>query len=91
MCSRIVLVVLLLALGCTPYSKMRKIRSGELSMGLAITDERPLDDDPDRDMVIDSIRGSLSDGPVIMNAIRDSQTGEMVATDVIRASKVTVR
>jgi tetratricopeptide (TPR) repeat protein len=70
---------------------MRKIRSGELSMGLAITDERPLDDDPDRDMVIDSIRCSLSDGPVIMNAIRDSQTGEMVATDVIRASKVTAR
>lgn len=29
--------------------------------------------------------------PIIMNAIRDSETGEMVATDVINASKVTAR
>ena len=32
-----------------------------------------------------------SEGPLIMNAVRDSETGEMVATDVIRASKVTAR
>ena len=31
------------------------------------------------------------DGPVIMKAIRDSETGEMTATDVIRASKVVAR
>lgn len=92
MYSRITFLLLLLAVGCTPYSKMRKIRSGELSMGLSIADEKPLEDEEqDKDFVIDSIRGSLSDGPVIMNAIRDSQTGEMVATDVIRASKVTAR
>ena len=30
----------------------------------------------------------VSDGPLIMNAIRDDETGEMVATDVISASKV---
>lgn len=34
---------------------------------------------------------STHDGPFIMNAIRDEQTGEMVATDVIKASKVTAR
>ena len=42
-------------------------------------------------MVIDSIRGTLSDGPIIMNAIKDTETGEMVATDVIRASRVVAR
>lgn len=92
MCSRIMFLLLLLTLGCTPYSKMRKIRSGELAMGLSIADDKPLEDEEqERDFIIDSIRGSLSEGPVIMNAIRDSQTGEMVATDVIRASKVTAR
>lgn len=30
-------------------------------------------------------------GPLIMNAIRDSETGEMVATDIISASRVTAR
>ena len=40
---------------------------------------------------IDSIRSTLADGPTIMNAIRDSETGEMVATDIICASKVVDR
>ena len=72
--------------------KMRKISSGDLAMGLSVTDEKPLEDDPENmDFIIDSLRGSLSDGPVIMNAIRDSETGEMVATDVISASRVTAR
>lgn len=59
-------------------------------MGLSIPDEKPLEESED-DVRIDSIRGTLSDGPLIMNAIRDSETGEMVATDVILASKVTAR
>jgi hypothetical protein len=71
---------------------MRKIASGEISMGLSVSDEEPLpDDEEDQDFHVDSIRGTLSEGPVIMNAIRDSETGEMVATDVISASKVTAR
>ena len=61
-------------------------------MGLSVTDEKPLEDETeDQEIQIDSIRGTLSDGPIIMNAIRDSETGEMVATDVISASKVTAR
>lgn len=91
MCSRLFLIVLLLALACTPYSKMRRITSGELVMGLSVSDEEPLEEDEDIDFQIDSIRSTLSDGPIIMNAIRDSQTGEMVATDVISASKVVAR
>lgn len=61
-------------------------------MGLSVSDEEPLpDDEEDQNFQVDSIRGTLSEGPVIMNAIRDSETGEMVATDVISASKVTAR
>ena len=60
-------------------------------MGLSVSDEEPLPDEEDQGFQVDSIRGTLSEGPVIMNAIRDSETGEMVATDVISASKVTAR
>ena len=60
-------------------------------MTLSVSEEKPLEDDEENDVVIDSIRGALSDGPIIMNAIKDTETGEMVATDVINASKVVAR
>lgn len=60
-------------------------------MDISVPDERPLDDGTDKDIKIDSIRSDLSDGPIIMNAIRDSETGEMVATDVINASTIVAR
>lgn len=88
---RIIIILLFAAVSCTPYSRIRKIASGEVAMGLSVTDEKPLEDEDDDDVRIDSIRGTLSEGPVLMNAIRDSETGEMVATDVITASKVTAR
>ncbi len=59
-------------------------------MTLAVADERPLETAED-EVMIDSIRGTLSEGPIIMNAIKDSETGEMVAVDVISASTVTAR
>lgn len=88
---RIIILLLFAAVSCTPYSRIRKIASGEVAVGLSVTDEKPLEDEDDDDVRIDSIRGTLSEGPVLMNAIRDSETGEMVATDVITASKVTAR
>ena len=60
-------------------------------IGLSVPAEPPAEEDDGVDIKIDSIRGSLSEGPIIMNAIRDSETGEMVASDVIVASKVTAR
>ncbi len=91
MYSKILIVIVLLgvALSCSPYRKIRHIRSGEVVAGLAVSDEKPLEKEPE--VVIDSIRSTLSDGPIIMNAVRDSLTGEMVATDVISASKVVAR
>jgi len=93
MCSELrYLVALLLTLlfSCTPYRKMQRIRSGQVEIGLSVPEDR-IPDEREDEPVIDSIRGTLSDGPIIMNAIRDSETGEMVATDVIRASRVTAR
>ena len=59
-----------------------------MSMSLPEDKEEP-EDEPEE--VVDSIRSTLADEPFIMNAIRDSETGEMVATDIIRASTVTAR
>ena len=92
MCSKArlgILVMLMMVLSCTSYRKVQKIRSGEIEVGLAVADEKP--QDKESEPVIDSIRGTLSDGPIIMNAIRDDVTGEMVATDVINASRVVAR
>lgn len=92
MCSRIALIILLAVVACVPFYRVRKIASGEVVMGIGITDEQPLEDDyMDESVRIDSIRERLSDGPILMKAIRDSETGEMVATDVINASKVVAR
>ena len=94
MCSEaraglVLLTVLMLLFSCTSYRKVQKIRSGEIGMGLSVADEKPLEECGEP--VIDSIRGSLNEGPLIMNAIRDDVTGEMIATDVISASRVVAR
>ena len=94
MCSRFFLAVvtlLSLCVSCSPYRRIQQIRSGEVMIGLSVPAEPPEEEEEDNTVTIDSIRGSLADGPIIMNAIRDSETGEMVASDVISASKVTAR
>lgn len=93
MCSKglMMVAVALIAVSCSPYRKMRDIRSGTVALSLSVPDEPPLEEEEDVEVSVDSIRGTLVDEPLIMNAIRDSETGEMVATDVIRASSVTAR
>lgn len=58
-------------------------------MELSTSDEILSDGPPES--LTDSVRGTSSDGPLIMNAIRDAESGEMVATDVISASRVVAR
>ena len=72
-------LLVILALGCSPLGKMQKVKSGTVALGLSIMKEEPLADETP-EIVVDSLRGTLTDGPLIMNAIRDSETGEMVAT-----------
>ncbi len=86
------MVLLILSVtACVPYRKAQRIRSGEVALRLSVPqdEEEKVEEEPEA--VIDSIKGTLSDGPLIMKAIRDSETGEMVATDVINASKVVAR
>lgn len=89
--SPFIIVVFLLCLSCSPYRRIQNIRSGKVMIGLSVPAEPPIEEEEDVVLTIDSIRSSLSDGPIIMNAIRDSETGEMVASDVIAASTVTAR
>ncbi len=63
--------------------------SGALSMSLPSDSEMEEErEEIVRKVVTDS---TVKGDPLIMNAIRDEETGEMVATDVIAASKVTAR
>ena len=66
------------------------MRSGEVAMGLSVREDSRWEEQ-DEPQITDTVVASVSDGPILMNAIRDSETGEMVATDVISASRVTAR
>ena len=83
-------LLILMMFSCTSYRKLERIRTGQVKIGLGVAEDKPLDDGC-QEVDIDSIRGTLTEGPVIMNAIRDTETGEMVATDIIRASRVVAR
>lgn len=94
MCFRTDFFILFLALclsSCSQYRKLDMIRTGTVGMSMLVPDDKPLEEEDDSQILVDSIRSSLADEPFIMNAIKDSETGEMVATDVIRASTVTAR
>ena len=57
---------------------MQKIRSGAVGMTLSVPEEPPIEEEEDNEVQIDSIRSTLSDEPIIMNAIKDTETGEML-------------
>lgn len=89
--SKIVLMLFLaLFVSCSQYRALEKIRDGQVSLNLAIAQEQ-VEDTVTESVLIDSIRSSLTDEPLIMKAIKDTETGEMVATDVIRASRVVAK
>jgi hypothetical protein len=69
---------------------MQKVSQGQIGLGLSVQ-EKEVEEEPEVEAVVDSIWDTVSDGPIIMNAIKDTETGEMVATDVINASKVVAR
>ncbi|MCI7749033.1 MAG: hypothetical protein MSH61_01550, partial [Bacteroidales bacterium] len=84
------LFALLSVLHCsTGRNAGRALSSGGLSLSLPSEEEY----EQKREEIVNTVvsDSSRKEGPIIMNAIRDDETGEMVATDVIRASKVTAR
>ena len=80
-----------LLMSCGPYRRVEDIRNGNIAMSLSVAEEVEEDEPVKDEVLIDSIKGTLSDGPLIMKAIKDTETGEMVATDVIQASRVVAR
>ena len=81
----------LAVLSCSSLNTIQRIASGDVRMEISVPDDKPMEEEEDKEVIIDSLRSNLAGEPIIMNAIRDSETGEMVATDVISASKVVAR
>ena len=93
MYSRLMIFFLAVAMSvtsCTSYKRVRQMRTGEVMLGLSVREDTRYEE-PEQEPVVDSMSAEVSGGPIIMNAIRDTETGEMVATDVISASKVIAR
>ncbi len=92
-------LLLSVAVSCSPSGKVKAIFDKGITADICIP-ETPSEESADDGTAEDETRDSDSygtesgdggDGPIIMNAIRDSETGEMVATDIISESKVVAR
>ena len=88
-----VLLAVLLAAGCGSQGKLERLRRQSLAAQMVIADEKELPEiamggEPRRDtMVVEDPDGNQV---LIMRAVKD-ENGEMVATDVIQAARVTAR
>ena len=88
-----VLLAALLLAGCGPQGKLERLRRQSLAAQMVIADEKELPEiamggEPRRDtMVVEDPDGNQV---LIMRAVKD-ENGEMVATDVIQAAKITAR
>ena len=81
------------ALSCSTAVKVRKMFDSGIVADIAIpsASEEP-ENEPSVPAPSPSDEPEREEGePIIMNAIRDSETGEMVATDIISESKVVAR
>ena len=94
--TRLTVAVLLAALllaGCGPQGKLERLRRQSLAAQMVIADEKELPEiamggEPRRDtMVVEDPDGNQV---LIMRAVKD-ENGEMVATDVLQAAKITAR
>ena len=89
----VLIAVLLLLAGCGSEGKLSRLRRQSLAAQMVIADEKELPEiamggEPRRDtMVVEDPDGKEV---LIMRAVKD-ENGEMVATDVIQAAKVTAR
>ena len=75
---------------CSPVRKARTLFEKGVVADIGIPDS-PADfpEEPEPQVPVDAEREPGE--PLIMNAIRDDETGEMVATDILSASKVVAR
>ena len=87
-------LALLLPAGCGTYGKVERLRAGQPGATLAVSDVPGTFRDLDLPKVVqDTLVVQDFDGHevIIMNAVRDEASGEMVATETLQAAKVTAR
>ena len=90
----LLILLIMLLVGCGSPSKLRTIESGRMGASLALSrselaEERRVIARARRDTL--SVEGENGERILIMKAIKDDETGEMVATDVLDAAVVTAR
>ena len=88
------LLLLAGAVSCSPSGKVKAMFDKGITAGICIPET--LSENPEDDGAAAAEKPAAEErreeaGPIIMNAIRDSETGEMVATDIISESKVVAR
>ena len=88
------LVLLLLNLACGPTTRLQHIQKQQLSASLALSrgelaEERKVIASARRDTI--TVTGENGEQLLLMKAVRDEASGEMVAHDVINAAVITAR
>lgn len=83
---------LCLLFSCSPARKARALFDSGVVADINIPSADSTAEEPPVEDSVTSDEPERADGePIIMNAIRDSETGEMIATDIISESKVVAR
>jgi len=80
--------------GCGSYGKVERLRTEQTSATLSVTDAPGAFRDLELPKVVqDTLVVHDFDGRevIIMNAVRDEESGEMVATETLQAARVTAR
>ena len=83
-------ILLVVCVSCAQTRMVKLVRSGGVRMELTIPEETEDECDLNSEE-IEVEENAFSGEPFLMNAIRDEETGEMVATDILTASSVTAR
>lgn len=86
--------VVSLAVSCVSGRTVSGIREGVVRPDLSVPEDIGFEEERERlvqQIKVDSMAADSGGGPLIMNAIKDEETGEMVATDVITESRVVAR
>ncbi len=87
------LTVLALAFSCSTQRKLAAIKSGDPAATLALGKDVYIPEVKEAKTLRDTLRIKDDDGRelMLMKAIRDEETGDMVATETLDAAKVTAR
>lgn len=76
---------------CSQYRSVELVRSGGVRMMLSLPEDEADEEEMPFDDVMDDGGADMSDGMFLMKAVRDDDTGEMVAADVLMPSSVVAR